>query len=1154
MDTQEYFSALSQDFDKANDAAKKARSKGFDPEEFVEVKIAPDIASRVEGIIGVPGLADIIKRRFKNQSKSELAFEVVNEICTHERFADYENLKRLELAVRVGLAIQTDGILVAPTEGVYGIVQYKNPDGSDYLAMVFTGPIRSAGGTSVALAVAFADYARRIFNFGSYQPTQEEVERYIEEVEIYNARAVRLQYKPSEEDLRNIISNCPICVDSLPTEEIEVSVHRDMKKTGIDGKEVRVSNRIRGGIPLVLCEGIAQKAKKVLKEVKSVNLDWSWLNKVIKVEKAPTDGKQEQKDVGRSFLDELVAGRPILSYPGYVGGFRLRYGRSRMTGIAAMGVSPATMILTMGFMATGTQLKMEHPRKGCVVTPVDSIEGPFVRLKSGEALRINDVKIANEVKNDIDEIISVGDILITFGDFRNANTPLMPTSYVEEFWEKQLHEKGKNENVVDHEKITFESAYKMSLAHDLPIHPKFLFEFQALKNSDIVQIAQELLKNSQVHGPKSNLFSVEKIVFGNKPELKRNLESLLVPHVIKEGKIVVSGEYAQSLLASLGFASGDEGKLSIGEGVLEKFAALSDKESIELVNSVAPFRIMKRSTFIAARIGRPEKAKERMMKPAPNGLFPIGDFGGKERNITKAYLNDSKKFGSRKFVANIARYTCISCKRMIETPYCYDCDMKAIVARICDKCGNVTDKLICSNCGSETRSGEEREIDMAKLISSATKRLKISKIPDTVKGVKGLMSKDKKVEAIEKGILRSMHGLWVFKDGTIRFDATDVPITHFYPKEMNVSVQRLRELGYDKDYLGNDLENDNQLVEMRHQDVILSKNGGIYLLKTTHFLDDLLTKFYGLESFYNAVTMEDLVGQLVITLSPHTSCGVLGRIIGFTDANVGFAHPYTISARRRNCDGDEDTTMMLLDGLVNFSRSYLPTNIGATMDAPIILSPNILPEEVDDEVHVVEVGGEFSLDFYNKTLARVSPAEANVETIKDRLQKGEARFRDLKFTHSSSQTSIAVSPKRSMYALLNNMQSKLDAEFKLMDMMRSVDPRDAAKRLIISHFIPDLIGNLHTFSRQGFRCVVCNAKYRRIPLAGVCTKCNGKLLLTVSKGGIEKYLEIAIKLADTYSLEPYIRQRLKLVKDEINNLFGEEVILDKRQFNLSSFI
>ena len=34
------------------------------------------------------------------------------------------------------------------------------------------------------------------------------------------------------------------------------------------------------------------------------------------------------------------------------------------------------------------------------------------------------------------------------------------------------------------------------------------------------------------------------------------------------------------------------------------------------------------------------------------------------------------------------------------------------------------------------------------------------------------------------------------------------------------------------------------------------------------------------------------------------------------------------------CDGDEDCVMLLMDGLLNFSRSFLPQNRGGTMDAP----------------------------------------------------------------------------------------------------------------------------------------------------------------------------------------------------------------------------
>jgi DNA polymerase II large subunit len=65
----------------------------------------------------------------------------------------------------------------------------------------------------------------------------------------------------------------------------------------------------------------------------------------------------------------------------------------------------------------------------------------------------------------------------------------------------------------------------------------------------------------------------------------------------------------------------------------------------------------------------------------------------------------------------------------------------------------------------------------------------------------------------------------------------------------------------------------------------------------------------------------------------------LGRVAGFTDRNVIYAHPIWHSAKRRDCDGDEDAIMLALDTLLNFSRIFLPAQIGGIMDAPILVIP-----------------------------------------------------------------------------------------------------------------------------------------------------------------------------------------------------------------------
>jgi len=82
---------------------------------------------------------------------------------------------------------------------------------------------------------------------------------------------------------------------------------------------------------------------------------------------------------------------------------------------------------------------------------------------------------------------------------------------------------------------------------------------------------------------------------------------------------------------------------------------------------------------------------------------------------------------------------------------------------------------------------------------------------------------------------------------------------------------------------------------------------------------------------------------------------------------------------------------------------------------------------------------------------------------------------------------------------------------------------------------------LRRFSTQGFRCVACNEIMRRPPLTGVCVKCGGKIIFTVNEGGIKKYLEPALDLANKYDLSPYIKQNLELTKRYIDSIFGREL-------------
>ena len=100
------------------------------------------------------------------------------------------------------------------------------------------------------------------------------------------------------------------------------------------------------------------------------------------------------------------------------------------------------------------------------------------------------------------------------------------------------------------------------------------------------------------------------------------------------------------------------------------------------------------------------------------------------------------------------------------------------------------------------------------------------------------------------------------------------------------------------------------------------------------------------------------------------------------------------------------------------------------------------------------------------------------------------------------------------------MIEKLHKQLELGARIDAVDVRRVALKVLTTHFIKDIAGNLRAFSTQAFRCKACNKRYRRLPLRGKCGVCGAPLTLTVYRGGIEKYIEAAQDLIEKYDL-PY---------------------------------
>ncbi|MCS3901703.1 DNA polymerase II large subunit [Methanococcus voltae] len=1196
-DMKDYFENILKDVMSTYDVAKSCRSKNLDVYNEIEIPLAKDMADRVEGIVGPAQVSQRIRDLVSELGKEPASLEIAKEIV-EGNFGGFENAESprdalAEQAVRTALAVITEGIVAAPLEGIAGVKIKKNFDGTEYLAIYFAGPIRSAGGTAQALAVLVGDYVRKNMGLDIYKPIDDEIERYVEEVELHQSEVGNFQYSPKPEEIRIAVKNISVEITGEATDPVDISGHRDLERVE--------TNQIRGGALLALVEGVLLKAPKILRHVDKLKIQgWDWLKDLKSKKSSDEDSIEEENgdfeldmtgsehadvkiDAITKYIGDVIAGRPVFAHPSTLGGFRLRYGRSRNTGFATDGFHPSTMYLSDEFMAIGTQLKTERPGKATCVVPVDGIDAPIVKLTSGSVFKVKSPDLAKKYNLDlkeVSEILFLGDILVNYGDFLENNHTILPSSWCIEWYEQILKSKniGYNEFFKDFNDPTPSEAVKFAKETKTPLHPEFTYHWHDVSKEDILKLIYfladgKLLSLEDITSSESNISEIFKneqyedfydknwnlehfyvLKYDNTTEYqkycKRLLELIGIPHLVySENNIknIIIFEY-EPVLESLGFEltkSGDNFKLVNNNeyylnnlAILEEFSKCTDfnskkqiKEldsninlskilnSMHLINLLSKISIKRNCyVYVGARMGRPEKAASRKMKPPVNGLFPIGNSGGMVRLINNAIEDNAN-------------------------------DDLDISVGTCPNCGFLSAYKKCPQCGAEVnlKRTQNVRLSLKDYWKIALANLSLNKCGD-VKCIKGMSSKDKLIEPLEKAILRAINEVYVFKDGTTRFDCTDVPITHFKASEVHTSVEKLKELGYSHDIHGNELFDENQVLELKVQDVIVPKSCMEYFVNVSNFIDDLLEKYYGVGRFYNISTLGELAGQLIIGMAPHTSAGMVGRIVGYSIANVGYAHPYFHASKRRNCDGDEDAFFLLLDAFLNFSKKFLPDKRGGQMDAPLVLTTLLDPKEVDGEVHNMDTLWGYPLEFYEKSIDMPTPKEVKdlIETVDDRLGT-EKQYEGLGYTHET--TRVDSGPLICSYKTLGSMFEKTTAQLEVGKKIRATDERDVAEKVIQTHFVPDLIGNLRAFSRQGVRCK-CGAKYRRMPLKGTCKKCNSKLILTVSKGAVEKYMDVSQSMAEKYEASDYIKQRLELIREGIDSLFVNE---RNKQFRIDDF-
>ncbi len=1111
-----YYEDILSQYEQAYSIAEIGRSRGHDPNYSVEPRTVFDLADRVNEMLGLDqfeGLAERLRILLTTTSKEKAAINISQEIALG-KFGRMDTAKALEYGVRAGLAVITDGVTVAPIQGIYTVSVKQNDDNSSYASVSYAGPMRSAGGTEAAFSLVIADLTAKKLGLSSYRAREEEIGRYTEELRVYEREVGNFQYRVTDEDVRSAISNLPVEIDGVETDPVEVVVHRNLSRVGTD--------RVRGGALRVLNDGVVGRAHKLEKKLASLNVSgWEWLEQLG----GGTQQSSSETEHAGAHFEEVISGRAVLSSPGRMGGFRLRYGRSFNTGLSTIGIHPALPTLLDFPVVVGTQVKVDQPGKAATIAFVDSIEGPTVLLRDGSVRRIDSAEQAEEVRGELAKVIDLGDVLISFGDFLESNKNLPPSPYVVGWWAQDVENASLSlskrqspgedriykeilERITADPSLGISAREALTLSKELnvPLHPRFSYRFDRLSATELLEVRRAShYANDRVE------------VDITSHRVKLLLERTLLPHRVEGGVALVEGDDAV-ILAHL-FA-------------LDSAVPPSEdyRDAADMIRGLSGIRIGRQTTAtVGVRVGRPEKAMLRHLKPPVHTLFPVGPGGGPSRNLLTAV-------GKGETVeVDIVNLVCPSCGARRTSIRCDQCGEATQRFLTCPRCNKDTNDSVCPSCKIKTVTHSRTRFNLRSKVEFAIRRVPHDP-SKPVKGVRGLTSQSKTPEALEKGIIRSNNSVYVYKDGTMRIDITNAPLTHFRPRDIKTDLHTLSRLGYTEDYRGERLTRIDQILEIKPQDVILPIDIADDLVRMANFIDEELATLYNIKPFYEAKKASDLIGRIVIGLAPHTSVGVAGRMIGFASTQVCFASPCWHAAKRRDCDGDGDSLLLLLDTLLNFSTEYIPDQIGGLMDTPLLIQPVVIPAEVDNQAHNFDIASRYPREFYEAT-QNYPPAaslEPMVETIGRRLA-GERQFFGFGFTHATS--SITIKRSRGAYSTLRTLAEKIAKQIEVADKIEAVSTKEVVESIIRTHLIRDVMGNTKKYASQAFKCKGCGATYRRPPISSRCDICGSELRETLTQASVEKYLATAQRLARDYNVDEYLKSRLEMAQRELDQLF-----------------
>ncbi|MHA2297141.1 MAG: hypothetical protein ACXADA_14025 [Candidatus Hodarchaeales archaeon] len=1069
-----------------------------------EMSLTTGLQSRL--LILFPQLEDKITELDDNLKQEPgnreiIVLKVAEKIINDDRsFPSKE--ERAKLAIHFAFASMTNAT-VYPAE----IISRVKITREDCLRIVFSNLLRMVKLDYLSALVCVIELIRSSFGLKNMYYDPELLKRLEEEIQIY------------DEDRWRAVGNFEFISYlsfEIKGEPLQTQVTRYRNVKGTDG------NSVRGGLAQFLLD-FAQKAVEIFNLARRTGLsELFWLKRQF----LELPRQLEKKKVLKL---PLKPAKPVFSTDRAA--FRLRYGRTATTGFFTVGLHPAAMFF-LESLTPGSSLITDRFENKFAVFPVAEIAGPVVTLKNGSVIRITSLEQARKKHSKVTEILHLGDLLIDPADL-HVEGVYFQAGYTQELWLADLKGAIAKESTnlstsvnpfVKSKSIDFDLeqqlllnenvspspdlALRLTKEFKIPYHPDWLPKLGDLTNEEFIRLLEwidisEMLETG-LFGPPN-------------PDIAVILKCLLVPFIVTDNGFLIPRKTSPaSLLHELGHWEWKKWSESVS--LKEKLSLDSLQEKLNLIF------IENQQLNLSIMLGVVRKTTNRRMSPNVHALFPSG-------KKTKLVHNGEIKV--KKSKVELVNHQCQSCNKGMYENFCPNCNERNIPIYKCKKGHGPFDKSLskCPECNGAIAAVKEYDIDFKEEINKIRNKLKI--LPQSLKTISNLSTALKVPENLFKGYLRALHGLNVFKDGTVRISAPLMPLTHWKKAHTRASS-----LIRDKP-----VSSDSQVSEIFPLDVIINKSIAKQFLVTCNFIDDLLEHFYGKERFFNIQKIDDLIGHFAGCITSDSLISLPLRIIGITHYDLVFVHPFYFAFTGKKASDPADF-FLLLDVLLNFSTSLLPSKRGGTSGIPFFLE---IPGKYDIMNHVILHQGPLPAAFFDQINEKTTDGDGWIhnqdlefEMFDDLVLGGDVPYF---FDNPNGNTLFSTFPPDNEFQKLSR-EKKLERQLELAMKLSTVDEREIID-FVMDHTFDSIQKQFLKFLNQDFICNQCQANYPIPPLTGICWHCKGEINLSVTPQILERHYLWLEEMKGQLPLEEHHLNEIKRIKLEL------KAVLKRKQKSLT---